>query len=175
MAAKETGRPGYGPADLLKLYVSGYINRAIQPAAEGGGPSQHRSDLAAAAQRHLRTIGDLRRVNGRPSNRYSASWYILCRQPDYSSRASCGRFTCINAVNNKDRNFRRGSLTRFINEADEKLAGYMKRLDEGGAQRRKPVATAAAPVAAMATCGEDGRYQRQARPTDICDRRFSYQ
>jgi len=78
-------------------------------------------------------------------------------------------------VNNKDRNFRRGSVTRFTNEADEKLAGYMKRLDEDGAQRRKPVAIAVAPVAAMATCREDGGYQRQARPTDICDRRFSYQ
>jgi len=54
---------------LLKLHVSGYINRAIQPAAGGGGPSQHRSDLAAAAQRHLRTIGDLGRVSGRPSSR----------------------------------------------------------------------------------------------------------
>ena len=82
VAAKKTGRPGYGPADLLKLYVYGYINRAIQPAAGGEGPSQHRSHLAAAAQRHLRTIGDLRRVSGRPSSRYSASWHILCRQPD---------------------------------------------------------------------------------------------
>nr|WP_320196557.1 hypothetical protein [Agrobacterium rosae]MDX8316100.1 hypothetical protein [Agrobacterium rosae] len=27
VAAKDTGRPGYGPADLLKLYVYGYINR----------------------------------------------------------------------------------------------------------------------------------------------------
>ncbi|WP_281032643.1 transposase [Phyllobacterium salinisoli] len=27
VAAKETGRPGYNPADLLKLYVYGYINR----------------------------------------------------------------------------------------------------------------------------------------------------
>src|SRR6202521_5265182 len=24
---KETGRPGYAPADLLKLYVYGYLNR----------------------------------------------------------------------------------------------------------------------------------------------------
>jgi len=25
--AKETGRPGYAPADLLKLYIYGYLNR----------------------------------------------------------------------------------------------------------------------------------------------------
>ena len=27
VAAKATGRPGYGPADLLKLYIYGYLNR----------------------------------------------------------------------------------------------------------------------------------------------------
>lgn len=27
VAAKETGRPGFDPADLLKLYVYGYVNR----------------------------------------------------------------------------------------------------------------------------------------------------
>jgi hypothetical protein len=41
--------------------------------------------------------------------------------------------TRIKAVNNKDRNFTRGALTKFIREADEKLADYIKRLDEGDA------------------------------------------
>ena len=27
IAAKATGRPGYAPADLLKLYIYGYLNR----------------------------------------------------------------------------------------------------------------------------------------------------
>ena len=27
VAAKATGRPGYAPADLLKLYIYGYLNR----------------------------------------------------------------------------------------------------------------------------------------------------
>ncbi len=27
VAAKETGRPGFNPADMLKLYIYGYINR----------------------------------------------------------------------------------------------------------------------------------------------------
>ncbi|SDH01132.1 Transposase DDE domain-containing protein [Pelagibacterium luteolum] len=45
--------------------------------------------------------------------------------------------TRIKAVNNKDRNFTRGALTKFIREADEKLADYMKRLDEGDADEEK--------------------------------------
>jgi hypothetical protein len=34
---KDTGRPGYDPADLLKLYIYGYVNQvSLQPAARGG-------------------------------------------------------------------------------------------------------------------------------------------
>jgi transposase len=35
VAAKDTGRPGYDPADLLKLYVYGYINRVRSPRGLG--------------------------------------------------------------------------------------------------------------------------------------------
>lgn len=50
VAAKVTGRPGYNPADLLKLYIYGYLNRgAVEPAARGRDASQHRGNLAASA------------------------------------------------------------------------------------------------------------------------------
>ena len=39
--------------------------------------------------------------------------------------------TVLKAINNTDRNFRRASLGRFIREADERLADYMRRLDGG--------------------------------------------
>jgi hypothetical protein len=39
--------------------------------------------------------------------------------------------TRIKAVNNKDRNFTRGSLETFIKAADERLNDYLQRLDEG--------------------------------------------
>lgn len=35
-AAKETGRPGLDPADMLKLYIYGYLNR--MPAGPRNGP-----------------------------------------------------------------------------------------------------------------------------------------
>src|SRR5215468_11745996 len=47
---KVTGRPGYAPADLLKLYIYGYLNwGAVEPPVGGGNPPQYRGDLAAAA------------------------------------------------------------------------------------------------------------------------------
>ncbi|MEL4378286.1 hypothetical protein [Brucella cytisi] len=45
--------------------------------------------------------------------------------------------TRIKAANNKDRNFTRGALSKFIREADEKLADYMKRLDDGDAKEER--------------------------------------
>lgn len=42
----------------------------------------------------------------------------------------------IKAVNNKDRNFTRNSLEKFIKAADERLADYLERLDEGDAAEK---------------------------------------
>jgi transposase len=45
---KVTGRPGYAPADLLKLYIYGYLNRVRSSRRLEADPSQYRGDLAAA-------------------------------------------------------------------------------------------------------------------------------
>ena len=39
--------------------------------------------------------------------------------------------TRIKAVNNKDKNFTRNSLEKFIKAVEERLEEYLKRLDEG--------------------------------------------
>ena len=47
--AEGDGPPGYSPADLLKLYIYGYLNRVRSAGGwRWGVPSQHRGDLAAA-------------------------------------------------------------------------------------------------------------------------------
>ena len=45
--------------------------------------------------------------------------------------------TRITAVNNKDRNFTRASLTEFIKLADAKLDDYLQRLDQSDATESK--------------------------------------
>ena len=43
---KAMGRPGYAPADLLKLYIYGYLNRVrVEPEAGVGMSSQHRDPM----------------------------------------------------------------------------------------------------------------------------------
>lgn len=140
VAAKETGRRGYDPADLLKLYMYGYINRVRS--SRRLEAEAHRNIEVIWLLRRLkpdfRTIADFRRVNRSAFRQVFREFVILCRQLDLFGRELLAvDGTRIKAVNNKDRNFTRGALTKFIREADEKLADYMKRLDEGDAQEEK--------------------------------------
>jgi transposase len=133
---KVTRRPGYAPADLLKLYIYGYLNRvrsSRRPEAE-----THRNIEVIWLLRYLKpdfkTIADFRRDNRAAIRSMFREFVLLCRQLDLFGRelpAVDG--TRIKAVNNKDRNFTRASLQRFIRAADERLVDYLRRLDEGDA------------------------------------------
>ena len=133
---KTTGRPGYDRADLLKLYIYGYLNRLRS--SRRLEAEAHRNIEAIWLLRHLKpdfkTIADFRRVNRAAFKAVFREFVVLCRQLDLFGRELVAvDGTRIKAVNNKTRNFTRTSLAKFIQDADEKLAGYMKRLDEGDA------------------------------------------
>ncbi len=56
---------------------------------------------------------------------------LLCRQLDLFGRELLAvDGTRIKAVNNKDRNFTRASLAKFIELAEAKLDDYLQRLDQ---------------------------------------------
>ena len=63
---------------------------------------------------------------------------LLCKQLDLFGRELLAvDGTRIKAVNNKDRNFTRASLTEFIELADKKLDNYLKRLDTSDAAEQE--------------------------------------
>src|SRR5918997_5028043 len=134
--AKATGRPGYAPADLLKLYVYGYLNRVRS--SRRLEAETHRNVEVIWLLRHLRpdfkTIADFRRDNRAAFRGVFREFVLLCRQLDLFGRELLAvDGTRIKAVNNKDRNFTRTSLRQYIEGADKRLAGYLKRMDEGDA------------------------------------------
>lgn len=105
-------------------------------------PEAHRNIEAIWLLRHLkpdfRTIAAFRRVNRSAFRTVFREFVILCRQLDlFGGVVLAGDGTRIKAVNNKDRNFTRAALSKFIREADYKLADYMKRLDEGDAEEER--------------------------------------
>ena len=140
VAAKETGRPGFDPADMLKLYIYGYLNRVRS--SRRLEAEAHRNIEAIWLLRRLkpdfRTIATFRRVNRSAFRKVFREFVILCRQFDLFGRELLAvDGTRIKAVNNKDRNFTRAALSKFLREADEKLSDYMKRLDDGDAEEER--------------------------------------
>ena len=133
---KTAGRPGYAPGDLLKLYIYGYLNRVRS--SRRLEAETHRNIEVIWLLRHLKpdfkTIADFRRDNRNAFRPIFRQFVLLCRQLDLFGRELLAvDGTRIKAVNNKDRNFTRASLSEFIKLADAKLDDYHQRLDQSDA------------------------------------------
>src|SRR5271155_672060 len=159
---KATGRPGYAPGDLLKLYIYGYLNRVRS--SRRLETECHRNVeviwLLRTLKPDFKTIADFRRDNRAAFRAVFRQFVLLCRRLAlYGRELLAVDGTRIKAVNNKDRNFTRSSLREFIRRADERLEDYLKRLDEGdvedgGGARTKNLAEK---IAALSE--KRGRYQ----------------
>jgi transposase len=129
---KATGRPGYAPGDLLKLYIYGYLNQVRS--SRRREREAHRNIEVIQLRRSLRpdfkTIADFRRDNRAAFRGVFRQFVLLCKRLDhYGHELRAVDGTRINAVNNKDRNFTRSSLREFIRAADERLDDYLARLN----------------------------------------------
>ena len=178
---KRTGRPGYDPADLLKLYIYGYLNRVRS--SRRLEAETHRNIEVIWLLRHLKpdykTIADFRRDNRKAFRPIFRQFVLLCRQMDlFGKELLAVDGTRIKAVNNKDRNFTRASLTKFIELADAKLDDYLQRLDQSdttesktAGSRVKNLAEKIAAVRARRTRCQDmlAQLDRHWRGPDLAD------
>src|SRR5271167_257566 len=135
--AKATGRPGYAPGDLLKLYIYGYLNR-VRSSRRLERESRCNVEamwLLRGLKPDFKTIADFRRDNRAAFRAVFRRFVLLCRRLDLFGRELLAvDGTRIKAVNNKDRNFTRSSLREFIRAADERLDDYLARLDASDAE-----------------------------------------
>jgi transposase len=131
---KATGRPPYNPADLLKLYIYGYLNRVRS--SRRLEVECNRNIEVIWLLRHLKpdfkTIADFRRDNRAAFKHVFREFVLLCRQLELFGRELLAvDGTRIKAVNAKDRNFTKTGVTKAIKEADERLAAYLEQMDDG--------------------------------------------
>jgi len=136
VAPEKTGRPGYAPGDLVKLYIYGYLNRVRS--SRRLEAECHRNVeviwLLRALKPDFKTIADFRADNRKAFRAVFRQFVVLCRKLDLFGRELLGvDGTRIKAVNNKDRNYTKNSLEKFIKAVDERLDEYLKRLDEDDA------------------------------------------
>jgi transposase len=82
VAAALTGRPGYHPAVLLKLYIYGYLNR-IQSSRRLERECQRNVELMWLTSRlapDFKTIADFRKDNGKGIRNVCRRFVAMCRQ-----------------------------------------------------------------------------------------------
>jgi transposase len=134
-AHARTGRPGYHPSVLLKLFIYGYLNRI---------PSSRRLEREAGRNVEVmwllgrlmpdhKTIADFRRVNGAAIRKTCAQFVELCRRIG-TLKGDCVAIdgSKFKAVNNRDKNFTKGKIASRLAhlEADvERYITEMVRID----------------------------------------------
>lgn len=161
---KGTGRPGYDPADLLRLYIYGYLNRVRS--SRRLEVETHRNLEVIWLLRGLRpdfkTIADFRRDNRAAFKAVFREFVLLCRKLDlYGRELVAVDGTRLKAVNSRDRNFTREKLAKFLRDADERLADYLERLDRTDAEEG-PASRARAKSLAEKIAGLKQRRERYA-------------
>ena len=81
MAPAQTGRPGYHPAVMLKLYIYGYLNR-IQSSRRLEREAQRNVELMWLTSRltpDFKTIANFRKDNGKASNSPSSLIAVISK------------------------------------------------------------------------------------------------
>jgi len=130
---KATGRPGYDPSDLLKLYIYGYLNRvrSIRRLEAETHRNLEVIWLMRQLQPDFKTIADFRRENKTSFRKVFREFVVLCRSLDLFGRELISvDGTRLKAVNSGQRNFTKGKLAKAVAESDERLNRYLKQLDE---------------------------------------------
>jgi transposase len=148
--AAETGRPGYHPSGLLKLYIYGYLNRVQSSRRlerEAGRNVEVMWLLGRLVPDH-KTVADFRKDNGHAIRKVCARFVELCREMGLLAKASVAiDGSKFKAVNNRDRNFTRAKVERRRAQLEESVARYLSQLDT--ADRHEPSETLAAKTARL--------------------------
>ena len=145
--AAATGRPGYHPSVLLKLYIYGYLNRvqSSRRLEREAGRNVEVMWLTGRLAPDHKTIADFRKDNGAAIRSVCSQFVELCRRIGLLSVASVAiDGSKFKAVNNRDRNFTKAKMVRRMQQIEESVERYLQQLDS--ADRQEPTAAIASRV-----------------------------
>lgn len=145
--AAATGRPGYHPSVLLKLYIYGYLNR-VQSSRRLEREAGRNVEVMWLLDRLVpdhKTIADFRKDNGDAIGKVCAQFVELCRRIGLLSAANVAiDGSKFKAVNNRDRNFTKAKMARRMKQIEESVERYLHQLDS--TDRQEPSEAIAARV-----------------------------
>lgn len=127
-----TGRPPYNPADMLKLYIYGYLNRT-RSSRRLEKEAQRNVELMWLLKKltpDFKTIANFRKDNKEAIKKVSKEFIVLCKKLDLFG----GELVAIDgskfrACNSKKRNFNQEKLEKRINDIEEKINQYFNELE----------------------------------------------
>jgi transposase len=132
-----TGRPGYSPATMLKLYLYGYLNQvqSSRRLEREAGRNLECMWLTGKLAPDFKTIADFRRDNGEAIRAVCRQFVILCREIGLIAGATVAvdgsRFK---AVNTRDKNYTPGAIRLRMEQADASITRYLAMLDTADRQ-----------------------------------------
>ncbi len=157
------GRPAYPPADLLKLYLYGYLHqvRSSRRLAAECGRNLEVIWLMRQLTPDFKTIADFRKDNAAAFQAVVREFTRLCRQLDlFGGQLLAIDGTKIKAVNARDQNWSQTKLAQQQARIEARLAEYLQALDQADAQA-EAVPSALSPAQLQAKIA--GLKERQAQ------------
>ncbi len=130
--ASDTGRPGYLPATMLKIYIYGYLNR-IQSSRRLERESYRNVELIWLTGRLMpsfKTIADFRKDNRQAIRRVCVEFVGVCRELElFSATLVAIDGSKFKAVNSRDKNFTRKNVKRRLERTQANIDRYLAKLD----------------------------------------------
>jgi len=127
----ETGRPGYNPGDLLRLYLYGYLHR-IRSSRRLEQESHRNVELMWLLRRltpDFKTIADFRRDHPEALKRVGREFLLLCRRLDlFGGELLAIDGSKFRAVNARDKSYTPARLTTLQRDHDRTIARYLQEL-----------------------------------------------
>ena len=132
-----TGRPGYHPGLLLKLYVYGYLNQiaSSRRLEREAGRNVELMWLTGRLAPDFKTIADFRKDNG-PAIRAACRRFVeLCRKVGlFAHQVAAIDGSRFKAVNTRDKNFTRASIKRRMEQVEASIERYLAALETADRQ-----------------------------------------
>ena len=138
----ENGRPAYHPADLLKLFIYGYMNKV-----------RYSRDLEKECKRNIEvmwllkclkpdhnTISNFRRDNPKAIKKVFRTTVQIARHFDLiGGKLIAGDSTKLRAQNSKKNNYNQAKIDRHVAYIDNKLEEYTRALAENDGDNRQQI------------------------------------
>ena len=131
-APAATGRPGYHPGLMLRIYLYGYLNQvqSSRRLERECGRNLELIWLTGRLKPDFKTIADFRKDNGPAIRKVCQEFVALCRDINLlDARVVAIDGSRFKAVNAKAKNYTRGKLRQKLNEIDTAIQRYLSELD----------------------------------------------